>query len=169
MLGSFIFREKREERRKEMLVAEEGFVKEHTLGGKAKEFLWRMEPGGAISIRRKFKNLGGKFVEQTISAAELKRLDEYMDDGNWKPLANDVAKLRRREEKDGIGRFFYEELGLDESGAQLASHVGAIFSSSGAWLHNGKKRGMEFKRNTGDWAGAVKDYYRKKLSAGNIS
>jgi hypothetical protein len=47
------------ERRKEMLVAEEGFVKEHTLGGKAKEFLWKMEPGGAISIRCKFKNLGG--------------------------------------------------------------------------------------------------------------
>jgi len=42
-----------------MLVAEEGFVKEHTLGGKAKEFLWKMEPGGAISIRCKFKNLGG--------------------------------------------------------------------------------------------------------------
>jgi len=71
-------------------------------------------------------------------------LDEYMDDGNWKPLANDVAKLRRKE-KNGIGRFFYEELGLDESGVQLASHVCAIFSSSGARLHNGKKRGMKFK------------------------
>lgn len=148
-------------------MTEEGFVKEHTLGGKAKEFLWKIEPDGAISIRREFKNLK-VYIEQTISAAELNRLDEYMRDGDWKPLANNVARLRRKEEKDGIGRFLYENLGLDESGAQLASQLGAIFSNSGAWLHNGKKRGMEFKRNTGDWAGVVTDYYRKKLSGGNI-
>lgn len=80
----------------------EGFVKEHTLGGETKEFYWRIDDEDNIFIRRKFKNLK-VYLEQKISAAELSRLNEYLRDGGWKPLANNVARLRRKEEKDGIG------------------------------------------------------------------
>ncbi|HHW03013.1 MAG TPA: hypothetical protein GXX35_09405 [Thermoanaerobacterales bacterium] len=142
-------------------MSNESWVLERTLGGKAKEFYWRIDDEGNIYIKRKFKNMK-KPLEDEISVEQLNKLDEYLSDGEWKSLANNVAKLRRKEEKNGIGRFIYENFGMNETRAQLSSHLGAIFSNSGAWLYNGKKMNMEFKRNTYNWVKVVKDYYYRK-------
>lgn len=134
------------------------WVLEKTLGGKAKPFYWKIDDKGSISIKRMFGNQE-KLISQTVNAQELGKIDKYLSDGGWKALANDVEKLKKGTEKPGIGKFMYDNLEMNEAEAQLSSHLGAIFSNAGAWLYNGKKRGIEFKKNTDNWAKVVREYY----------
>jgi len=143
-------------------MTKEGWVLEHTLGGRAKEFYWRIDDQGNIYIKRKFRNMK-RFRIDELSVMQLELLDEYLSDGEWKALANNVAKLWLGKEKEGIGRFMYENFGLKESIAQLSSHLAAIFYKAGVWLHNGRKKNMEFKRITDNWIDLVKNYYSKRL------
>lgn len=135
---------------------------ETTLGGKSKPFLWKIDDGGNIHIKRKF-NLenGEKDVEKVVNANDLNRLDEYMADGKWKDLANNVQKLANGKEKPGIGKFLYDELGWTTTDAQLSSHLGVIFYRSKVWDYNEKMRGMQFKRISSNWCEKVKNYYEK--------
>ncbi|MDO9536127.1 MAG: hypothetical protein Q7J85_12550 [Bacillota bacterium] len=141
---------------------DEQWLSEHTIS-KANHFYWKIDQEGNVSIKRKFKNMKVSLVHE-IPAADLEKLHEYLSDGAWRALANNVVKLRLKKEEDGLGRFLYENLRMNETGSQLASHLGAIFSNSGAWLYNGKKRSMKFKRNTEDWLKVVKDYYEKSIT-----
>jgi len=81
----------------------------------------------------------------------------------WVPLANNVEKLKNREEKQGVGWFLYEHLGWSIMDSQLASHLGVILTLTGAWAYNGKKIGIEFRRLGNDWRSCVRDYYNKTL------
>lgn len=69
-----------------------------------------------------------------------------MEPVRWVALANSVSKTPTGDEKDGIGRFIYEEIEADPTTAQLASQIAALFYNAGIWEWNSAKRGMQFKK-----------------------
>jgi hypothetical protein len=142
----------------------DGWLYEKTLGGKAKEFWWKIDEEYNILIKRRFAHQKEPLT-QKVTSEEINKLDEYLSDGEWKALSNNVEKLRLGIEKPGIGKFLYDNLKMNETEAQLSSHLGTIFSNSGAWLYNGKEKNMEFKKNTEDWKRLIKEYYDKKLES----
>jgi len=78
----------------------------HTLGIKQKTFSWRIDGRGNIFIKRKFRR--GRFPRiDKISCSHLEKLYRFMEDLEWKDLANDAAKMYMGTEKDGIGKFIY--------------------------------------------------------------
>ncbi|WP_255334914.1 hypothetical protein [Methanosarcina sp. KYL-1] len=132
-----------------------------TLGAKQKAFSWRIDTRGNIFIKRKFRHARFPRIDK-ISCTHLNKLDGFMQDREWKDLANNVAKLHRRNEKEGIGNFLYR-LRPDVSYAQLSSQLGAIFYRSGVWEWNEQKRGMQFQLLPGDWREKTVGYYRSSL------
>lgn len=141
-----------------------GWLLATTLGGKKRPFLWKIEDDSKILIRRKFKN----YAVETLNSDELNKLNDYMKDGNWKDLANNVENLATGNEKEGIGKFLYDKLGSDTAKSQLSSHLGAIFFNSKVWEYNGKKIGMKFRRISNNWCKMVKSYYETTKSLESI-
>jgi hypothetical protein len=131
----------------------------YTLGAKEKVFFWRIDSRGNIFIKRKFKKTLFPRIDK-ISRNHLERLHEYMQDREWKCLANDAAKLYVGTEKDGIGKFLYR-LRPEVTYAQLSSQLAAIFYHSEVWKWNEKKRGMKFLLFSDDWQEKAMQYYRK--------
>ena len=145
------------------LAAGREWVQDRTLGGKAKPFWWRIDARGQVTIRRLFRTRSGdRFIEKTVTRKELDRLDRYVSESGWVPLANNVETLRKGEERDGIGRFLHDQLGWSETASQLASHLAAIYTAAGAWKYNGKKRGMRFRRVGRNWDNAIREYLRSR-------
>lgn len=136
-----------------------------TLGAKKKGFSWRIDNRGNIFIKRKFRNTRFPRIDK-ISCRHLDRLCGFMQDGEWKALANNAAKLCLGTEKDGIGRFLYK-LRPEVSYAQLSSQLGAIFYQSGVWGWNEEKRGMEFLLLSENWQEKTIEYYRDSLNSGS--
>ena len=138
---------------------------EDTLGGKAKTFQWKIDEDCTVSIKRVFHlESGTKENIKTVSSDELEKINAFVSSENWCHLANNVDKLRHGTEKEGIGKFLYDELGWNETDCQLASHLGPIFFMSGVWDYNGRKRGIMFKRMSMDWCRLIKRYYKRSVS-----
>jgi len=70
------------------------------LGAKHKVFYWRIDNRGNLFIRRKFRNNHFPRIEK-ISCRHLDRLCGLMQEGEWKVLTNNAAKLCMGMEKDG--------------------------------------------------------------------
>ncbi len=140
---------------------EDSWILFRTLGVKHKNFSWKIDDKCNITIKRKFKN-ELKYRIETVSNEHLNKLGKYMEEGDWKDLANNVEKLRKGTEKDGIGSFIYS-LRADPSYAQLSSHLGAIFYHSGVWKWNGQKRGIKFLQNSDNWCEKITYYYHDSL------
>lgn len=136
------------------------WLHETTLGGKSKDFLWKIDDECNIHIKRVFNLMGeNKEIVKIVSIDDLNRLNEYMGDGNWKDLANNVEKLANGKEKEGIGKFLYKKLKWSTTDAQLSGHLGVIFYLSGVWDYNGKMRGMRFRGISNNWYELVKSFY----------
>lgn len=133
----------------------------HTLGTKEKAFFWRIDSRGNIFIKRKFRNSLFPRIDK-ISCNHLNRLHEFMQDREWKDLANDAAKLYMGTEKDGIGKFLYR-LKQEVPYAHLSSQLAAIFYHSEVWEWNEQKRGMKFLLLSGSWQEKTMQYYRNSL------
>ncbi|WP_269849934.1 hypothetical protein [Methanosarcina horonobensis] len=97
----------------------------HTLGPKEKAFSWRIDSQGNIFIKRKFRNALFPRIEK-VSCSHLDKLHVFMQDREWKDLANDAEKLYTGTEKEGIGKFLYR-LRSEVPYAQLSSQLVAIF------------------------------------------
>lgn len=136
-----------------------------TLGTKHKVFSWRIDNRGNLFIKRKFRKNRFPRIDK-ISCRHLDRLCEFMQDGEWKTLANDAAKLYMGTEKDGIGKFLYK-LRQEVSYAQLSSQLGAIFYQAGVWGWNEEKRGMKFLLLSGNWQEKTIEYYIDSLNSEN--
>lgn len=136
-----------------------------TLGTKQKVFSWRIDSQGNLFIKRKFRKNRFPRIDK-ISCRHLDRLCEFMQDREWKVLANDAAKLCMGTEKDGIGKFLYK-LRAEVSYAQLSSQLGAIFYQAGVWEWNEKKRGMKFLLLSANWQEKTSQYYRYSLYSEN--
>ncbi|SES95254.1 Glycosyltransferase involved in cell wall bisynthesis [Methanococcoides vulcani] len=128
--------------------------------GRTKQFWWKIDSDLNLSISREFNSSNGNLkVDKLIMKDELSKLDDYMADDQWKGLSNNVEKLRNGTEKEGIGKFLYNELHWINKEAQLSSHIGSIFHQAGVWEYNGKKRGIQFRKVTDDWHMLMKSYY----------
>ncbi|MCK4798381.1 MAG: hypothetical protein KAT05_13455 [Spirochaetes bacterium] len=140
-----------------------GWVLDTTLG-KSKDFLWKIDNEYNIHISRVFifenedKNIFGK-----VSYEELNEINDEMNDGKWKDLANNVGKMYYGTEKAGIGNFMFNNLNNNTTFAQLSSHLGAIFYNSNVWAWNGKRRGIQFKRISDNWQELVENYYNNSI------
>ncbi len=133
-----------------------GLIQAHTLG-KGNVFWWAIDPEGNITIERKFKN---ESTESTIIRnIEVNKIFEYVEE-EWVSLANNVEKLRKGTEKEGIGKFMYEVLRWNETDCQLSGHLGAIFTKTGVWDHNGMKRGIMFRRKLPYWKESLLDFIK---------
>jgi hypothetical protein len=137
----------------------------HTLGTKEKIFSWRIDSRGNIFIKRKFRKDRFPRIDK-ISCSHLDKLHEFMQDREWKDLANDAAKLYMGTEKEGIGKFLYR-LRQEVPYAQLSSQLAAIFYHSEVWEWNEQKRGMKFLFLPGSWQEKTAYYYRNLLDLKN--
>ena len=140
------------------------WLSETTLGGKSKTFWWKIDEESNIHIKRifDFEN-EKKELTKIVTAHELDQLDDYMKDGIWKYIANNVEKLSLGTEKSGIGVFLYDNLNWSGTEAQLSGHLGVIFYKSGMWDYNEKKRGIQHKRISDNWNELVRNYYEKNI------
>jgi len=137
----------------------------HTLGIKQKAFSWRIDGRGNIFIKRKFKKARFPRIDK-ISFSHLEKLYGFMQDMEWKNLANGAAKLYMGTEKDGIGKFLYR-LRPEVPYAQLSSQLASIFYHSEVWKWNEQKRGMKFLLLSEDWKQKTMHYYLISLSLEN--
>lgn len=135
----------------------------YTLGTKEKAFSWRIDSRGNIFIKRKFKKNLFPRIDK-ISRSHLDRLHEFMQDREWKALANNAAKMYMGTEKDGIGKFLYR-LRAEVTYAQLSSQLAAIFYHSGVWQWNEQKRGMKFLLISGSWQEKTTQHYKNSLGS----
>ena len=133
----------------------------NTLGARQRAFSWRIDTRGNIFIKRKFRNHRFPRIDK-ISYNHLKKLDEFMQDREWKDLANNAVNLYRGREKEGIGKFLYR-MRPEVPYAQLSSQLGAIFYQSEVWEWNEQKRGIKFLLLEGDWQEKTIEYYRSSL------
>jgi hypothetical protein len=133
----------------------------HTLGTKEKAFSWRIDSRGNIFIKRKFRRALFPRIDK-ISSSHLDRLHEFMQDKEWKDLANDAAKLYTGTEKEGIGKCLYR-LRPEVPYAQLSSQLASIFYHAEVWEWNEQKKGMKFLLLPGSWQEKTIQYYRNSL------
>lgn len=134
-----------------------------TFGGKTKSFWWRLDGNFNILIIRQFKGFGD-VASRLISKTDLEKIDNFMESKEWVDLANNIEKINNGSEKDGLGKYLFESLGWKVGDAQLASHLGVIFTLSGVWSFNGRKRGIQFKKNNSQWQELLKQYYIERLN-----
>ncbi len=129
-------------------------------------FNWLIDAAGSIEIRRRF--VGGQVTVNIYSKDELEQLNAFVAEREWAALANDVEKLHHGTEKEGLGQFLKEVLGMSVAAAQGASQLAAIFVKAGVWEDNGRKRGMAFRCVESAWQVGLEAYYaqRKSTQAG---
>ncbi len=122
-------------------------------------FNWLINANGTIEVRRRF--VGGQVAVNLYRKAKLDQLHAFVAKREWTALANNVEKLHHGTEKEGLGQFLKETLGMDVAAAQGASQLAAIFVRAGAWEGNGRRRGMAFRCLATDWQGLVESYYEQ--------
>ena len=137
----------------------------HTLGTKEKVFSWWIDSRGNIFIKRKFRNDLFPRIDK-ISCSNLDKLQGFMQDREWKDLANNAEKLYTGTEKEGIGKFLYR-LRAEVPYAHLSSQLAAIFYHSEVWEWNEQKIGMKFQLLPGNWQERTMRYYRSSLDSEN--
>ena len=127
--------------------------------GKSKAFQWRMMENYNIEIKRDISE-----EIEILKSKDIDALQEYLKDGNWYCLSNNVDKLYKGTENEGIGWFLYNKCGYDQTQAQLSSHIGALFSALGIWEWNNKKRGIKFRQKKVMWKYPLKVQYNKVIN-----
>ncbi|MNN67282.1 hypothetical protein D3C81_1829080 [compost metagenome] len=65
-------------------------------------------------------------------------------------------------EKDGLGKFIFEELKRDISSAQASSQLIAIFYDAGIIYTNEKVKGIKFWIKDEDWKEQLRIFLNKK-------
>ena len=109
-----------------------------------------------ILIKRQFK--GGAERKDDFSVAEIDSIINYVNKNGKCSLANNVQTLRKGTEKEGLGKFVYENSNKDTTRAQAVSQLVAIFVWSGIFGYNGVKRGMEFWVLDYKWKDKIKNF-----------
>lgn len=126
-------------------------------------FNWLIDGTGTVEIRRRF--VGGQVTVNVYRKTELDELNAFVAGREWTALASDVQKLHHGTEKEGLGQFLKETLGMNVAAAQGASQLAAIFVRAGVWEDNHRRRGMAFRSLTPDWQGTVESYYEQRKRA----
>jgi hypothetical protein len=143
---------------------DDNWKQEYTLGSKKKPFLSKIDKNVMLTIRRKFKNSLNDVISE-YSFEELAAIQSYMKSMNWVPLANNVDKLKKGKEIDGLGLFVYKTIKQNEVFAQSTSQLAAIFVVAGIWdadkrqVNGEGNRRMVFKYKDINWKEALIAYY----------
>lgn len=125
------------------------WIDSKTLSSKKKEFKWKYDDLSGLEIERVFK---GDIVSTTIfSNRDIERIIDFVFENEDVKLSNSIDKLRDGTEKDGLGKFVYEELGKSISDAQAVSQLAAILVDVNILEYNGVSRNMEFKLKHINW------------------
>lgn len=135
---------------------EKSWATSYTLGSKHKPFKWRIDDNN-IEI---YRNMKSSRKLQMVSLSNLDLIHSYVSKNDWTHLANNVKKIPEGNEREGIGKFMYNELKLSISDAQLASQISALFCQAGTWESNGAVKGMMFKTLLTDWKLALISLYK---------
>lgn len=133
------------------------WIEETTLGAKHKDFKWRYSSEEGIVILRDFKN--AKDNETIYSNSELDQIFEYVEKMKKVKLANSLHKVKNGTEKEGLGKFAYEELHKKIEDQQATSQLAAVFVKSDIFGWNGAKKNMEFWLKDRDWRSRIKKVY----------
>jgi len=135
------------------------WMKGNTLSSKHKDFRWKFTNEEGLVIKRIFKDE----VEHTtiFSVVDIENLMNYVFKREKTELANNVQKLHDGTEKEGLGKFVYEELGRNEEDAQATSQLAAIFVHAKIFDWNGTSRNMEFWIKNIDWRERLKNCNEK--------
>lgn len=141
---------------------EELWVYSTTLGGKEKKFYWKIDSDLNLNIKRQFKSVKTS-TSNDLSVGQINQIVDYVSQNGEVTLSNNVMKLVKGTEKEGLGKFMLETFSLTTTAAQAASQLAALFVDAGIWKWNEKKRGMSFKANTIDWKDTLRSYYEQKL------
>lgn len=126
-------------------------------------FNWLIDAEGSVEIRRRF--VGGQVTVNLYRSEELDQLNVFVAGKEWAALANNVEKLHHGTEKEGLGQFLKDALGMSVAAAQGASQLAALFVRAGVWEDNGRKRGMAFRCLTTHWRAALELYYEQRKQA----
>jgi len=118
------------------------WINEKTLGGKAKEFKWTFDSIDGLKIRPNFIKDPEKSIDYTLE--NLEKLMNFVFINKRVPLANNVDKLGKGIEQDGLGKFLYDEFNENIEIAMSSSQLAAILVSIDVFDYNEKKRNMEF-------------------------
>lgn len=130
------------------------WINSETLG-KKKPFLWFYD-GEKIIIERKFKN--NPRYQNIFLNSEIDKIIEYISKNDEVPLANNVEKVVNGEEKEGIGKYIYDNISKDTSAQQCSSQLVAIFYDTNIILYNNKKRNIQFRINNKNWKETLINY-----------
>ncbi|MCF2446217.1 hypothetical protein L0657_19830 [Dyadobacter sp. CY345] len=132
-----------------------------TLGGKVKPFWWKMDEQDNIHIFRRF-NDGNNLEHTTYSSNLIDGVQLKMFLRDWVPLDNNVSKLYKGTDKEGLGSFVFLLTG-NRTGTfiQVTSQLAALFTVANIWMHNSRQTGMKFSAVRDiEWRNLIKDYIR---------
>ncbi|MBL7223490.1 MAG: hypothetical protein ISS72_06545 [Candidatus Brocadiae bacterium] len=145
------------------------WAEEQTLGGRARTFWWRLEPDGALTLRRIESAPKGPrgYHERRIARHELDRLAEFMADSQWHPLAAGAQAIRAGAPPHGIGACLHAQLGWSATATSLASHLATVLVAARLWEWNGQRKGMQF-RQIATTPRRLADLYRQRCPDGTV-
>lgn len=134
---------------------ENNWLEGNTLGGKEKLFWWNYD-GEKITIKKKKKDKSDCIID--FFNCEIDMLIEYIKQSERVPLANNIQKLQDGTEKDGIGKYIYNNIIKNNDKAQSASQFVSIFLQINILGYNGKKSNMEFWVINMDWKERILEF-----------
>ncbi|WP_343766563.1 hypothetical protein [Clostridium malenominatum] len=126
-----------------------------------KTFLWSYD-GQKIVVLKEFKS--GKEYKYVFSNSEINKILSYIEKSGKVSLANSVSKLQDGTEKEGIGKYIYDNINKDSGVAQTASQLVAIFYNANVLYYNNKKKGMEFWINNINWQERILNFMHERKS-----
>lgn len=142
------------------------WAQDFTLGGKARIFKWSIDESCLYFIRN-FK--GNENQNDFIRLEDVQKIVEYVEANKEVRLANNIEKIRKGTEQEGIGKFMSETIDNKGTFIQLSSQLCALFVSAGIFESNGKKSYFLFKvKQSVDWRILLQEYY-KKMTFGKIN
>jgi len=150
-----------------MANASSEWVHERTLGGHRRDFWWRVDESGGISILVIRAKTGRKQqIVRQFTRKELGRLVGFMADGEWHALAASPHNMASRAHRDGIGGFLRGPLGRSIPDAGLAVQLAAVLTRAGVWKWDGRKRAIRYRQACSDLGRLAAHYQRRQAEPG---
>lgn len=121
--------------------------KTYELGSINKSFVWEYK-NDILTIQNSLK---ARNTKMTFTREELKKIIDYIGDEGPAYVADDLGKIVSGREKEGVGKFIYEEVDRDLTRFQYASHLIAIFLEVDIVEYYGHKRDLTFQLKRPDY------------------
>ncbi len=121
--------------------------KTYELGSVNKSFVWEFK-GDTLIIQNSMKARNTKI---TFSKEGVEKIINYIGDEGPAYLADDLGKIVSGREREGVGKFIYDEVDRDVKMSQYAPHLMAIFLEKDIVEYYGHKRDLTFQLKRPDY------------------